>query len=313
MDSSGAVGASGSRWLCRRLGGPGGGAGDAPGGCRPGRPRPLHVPPRPPVPARASAPRRSPSRARVSDQARRGQPLPRSLAAASRGPEGASEQDGGREVREARAAATAAPVSGPGARAAPGRGPASGRTMLRSTGFFRAIDCPYWAGAPGGPCRRPYCHFRHRGARGPGALVGGGAAPPAAGNARAGLGSPAQPRLCRRRCPGARFSAQAALRTPVGVGSRAGPGPGTTHPRAGCTARDVGEPPLRGAVGGPWAPASPRVRAPPAPGACGGAGLWPRCSPPPRLRERPLLSPVVPLGGSWEPLLRVRRDRTGST
>nr|XP_035925883.1 RNA exonuclease 1 homolog isoform X1 [Halichoerus grypus] len=52
--------------------------------------------------------------------------------------------------------------------------------MLRSTGFFRAIDCPYWAGAPGGPCRRPYCHFRHRGARGPGALGGGGAAPPAA-------------------------------------------------------------------------------------------------------------------------------------
>ena len=75
---------------------------------------------------------------------------------------------------------------------APGRGPTSGRTMLRSTGFFRAIDCPYWAGAPGGPCRRPYCHFRHRGARGPGALVGGGAAPPTAGNARAGLGSPAQ-------------------------------------------------------------------------------------------------------------------------
>uniref|UniRef100_A0A3Q2I600 RNA exonuclease 1 homolog n=1 Tax=Equus caballus TaxID=9796 RepID=A0A3Q2I600_HORSE len=54
--------------------------------------------------------------------------------------------------------------------------------MLRSTGFFRAIDCPYWAGAPGGPCRRPYCHFRHRGARGPGAPGGGGgAAPPAAG------------------------------------------------------------------------------------------------------------------------------------
>ncbi|XP_049643870.1 RNA exonuclease 1 homolog [Suncus etruscus] len=58
--------------------------------------------------------------------------------------------------------------------------------MLRSTGFFRAIDCPYWAGAPGGPCRRPYCHFRHRGARGPGAPGGGGgggggAAPSAAG------------------------------------------------------------------------------------------------------------------------------------
>ncbi|CAO2641425.1 RNA exonuclease 1 homolog [Lemmus lemmus] len=50
--------------------------------------------------------------------------------------------------------------------------------MLRSTGFFRSIDCPYWAGAPGGPCRRPYCHFRHRGARGPGS---GGAASPGAG------------------------------------------------------------------------------------------------------------------------------------
>ncbi|XP_036027148.1 RNA exonuclease 1 homolog isoform X2 [Onychomys torridus] len=53
--------------------------------------------------------------------------------------------------------------------------------MLRSTGFFRSIDCPYWAGAPGGPCRRPYCHFRHRGARGPGAPWSGGAASPAAG------------------------------------------------------------------------------------------------------------------------------------
>nr|XP_020864490.1 RNA exonuclease 1 homolog isoform X2 [Phascolarctos cinereus] len=42
--------------------------------------------------------------------------------------------------------------------------------MLRSTGFFRAIDCPYWAGAGSGAscCRRPYCHFRHRGSeRGP--------------------------------------------------------------------------------------------------------------------------------------------------
>ncbi|XP_076775542.1 RNA exonuclease 1 homolog isoform X2 [Arvicanthis niloticus] len=53
--------------------------------------------------------------------------------------------------------------------------------MLRSTGFFRSIDCPYWAGAPGGPCRRPYCHFRHRGARGPGAPGSGGTASPAAG------------------------------------------------------------------------------------------------------------------------------------
>ncbi|XP_012660025.1 RNA exonuclease 1 homolog [Otolemur garnettii] len=52
--------------------------------------------------------------------------------------------------------------------------------MLRSTGFFRAIDCPYWAGAPGGPCRRPYCHFRRRGAWVPGG-GGGGAASPAAG------------------------------------------------------------------------------------------------------------------------------------
>uniref|UniRef100_A0A8C8WN87 RNA exonuclease 1 homolog n=1 Tax=Panthera leo TaxID=9689 RepID=A0A8C8WN87_PANLE len=64
--------------------------------------------------------------------------------------------------------------------------------MLRSTGFFRAIDCPYWAGAPGGPCRRPYCHFRHRGARGPG-LLSGGAASPAEGQ---GLGyDPYNPEL----------------------------------------------------------------------------------------------------------------------
>ncbi|XP_061211987.1 RNA exonuclease 1 homolog isoform X1 [Neopsephotus bourkii] len=36
--------------------------------------------------------------------------------------------------------------------------------MLRSTGYFRGIDCPFLnGGGPGGgpPCRRPYCHFRH--------------------------------------------------------------------------------------------------------------------------------------------------------
>ncbi|XP_068276767.1 RNA exonuclease 1 homolog isoform X1 [Nyctibius grandis] len=36
--------------------------------------------------------------------------------------------------------------------------------MLRSTGYFRGIDCPFLsAGGPGRgpPCRRPYCHFRH--------------------------------------------------------------------------------------------------------------------------------------------------------
>uniref|UniRef100_G3UI03 RNA exonuclease 1 homolog n=1 Tax=Loxodonta africana TaxID=9785 RepID=G3UI03_LOXAF len=44
--------------------------------------------------------------------------------------------------------------------------------MLRSTGFFRAIDCPYWAGAPGGPCRRPYCHFRRQGCEGSGRSPG---------------------------------------------------------------------------------------------------------------------------------------------
>uniref|UniRef100_A0A8C5P502 REX1, RNA exonuclease 1 n=1 Tax=Jaculus jaculus TaxID=51337 RepID=A0A8C5P502_JACJA len=53
--------------------------------------------------------------------------------------------------------------------------------MLRSTGFFRAIDCPYWTGEDGGPCRRPYCHFRHRGSRVPGASSSGGAASSAAG------------------------------------------------------------------------------------------------------------------------------------
>ncbi|KAM8795145.1 RNA exonuclease 1 homolog [Eudromia elegans] len=36
--------------------------------------------------------------------------------------------------------------------------------MLRSSGYFRGIDCPFLsAGGPGGgpSCRRPYCHFRH--------------------------------------------------------------------------------------------------------------------------------------------------------
>lgn len=38
--------------------------------------------------------------------------------------------------------------------------------MLRSTGFFRGIDCPFYAeysegkGTKNG-CNRPYCHFRH--------------------------------------------------------------------------------------------------------------------------------------------------------
>ncbi|EHB13517.1 RNA exonuclease 1-like protein [Heterocephalus glaber] len=52
--------------------------------------------------------------------------------------------------------------------------------MLRSTGFFRAIHCPYWAGSPGGPGRRLYCLPTPRG-RVPGALSRGGATPPAAG------------------------------------------------------------------------------------------------------------------------------------
>ncbi|XP_067824414.1 RNA exonuclease 1 homolog [Heptranchias perlo] len=31
--------------------------------------------------------------------------------------------------------------------------------MLRSTEFFRSIECPFYGG---GSCNRPYCHFRHR-------------------------------------------------------------------------------------------------------------------------------------------------------
>ena len=40
------------------------------------------------------------------------------------------------------------------------------RIMLRNTGFFRGIDCPFYAeygdgkGVKNG-CNRPYCHFRH--------------------------------------------------------------------------------------------------------------------------------------------------------
>ncbi|KAM4884167.1 RNA exonuclease 1 homolog isoform 2-T2 [Sylvia borin] len=36
--------------------------------------------------------------------------------------------------------------------------------MLRSTGYFRGIDCPFLNAGGSGPgrgCRRPYCHFRH--------------------------------------------------------------------------------------------------------------------------------------------------------
>ncbi|XP_055514525.1 RNA exonuclease 1 homolog [Leucoraja erinacea] len=41
--------------------------------------------------------------------------------------------------------------------------------MLRSTEFFRSIECPFYGGispsppcTAGGGCNRPYCHFRHR-------------------------------------------------------------------------------------------------------------------------------------------------------
>ncbi|XP_030396569.1 RNA exonuclease 1 homolog isoform X3 [Gopherus evgoodei] len=34
--------------------------------------------------------------------------------------------------------------------------------MLRPSGYFRGIDCPFLgAGGRGPPCRRPHCHFRH--------------------------------------------------------------------------------------------------------------------------------------------------------
>lgn len=38
--------------------------------------------------------------------------------------------------------------------------------MLRSTGFFRGIDCPFYSESYNGKivkngCNRPYCHFRH--------------------------------------------------------------------------------------------------------------------------------------------------------
>lgn len=184
VDNPGAAAVLGSRWRRPRRGGPGDGASEAPGFIRLDSQHPSLLLLRPPFTAHGLASRFGAVRASVSDQARCGQPFPGFLAEASRGPLGTSEQDGGGGVREARAAATAVPVRGLGSRAAPGLGRAAGRTMLRSTGFFRAIDCPYWSGAPGGPCQRPYCHFRHRGARGPGAPSGGVAALPAAGNAR---------------------------------------------------------------------------------------------------------------------------------
>ncbi|XP_069505592.1 RNA exonuclease 1 homolog [Ambystoma mexicanum] len=35
--------------------------------------------------------------------------------------------------------------------------------MLKCTGFFRGIECPYERVGGEGQCRRPYCHFRHGG------------------------------------------------------------------------------------------------------------------------------------------------------
>ncbi|XP_030075876.1 RNA exonuclease 1 homolog [Microcaecilia unicolor] len=40
--------------------------------------------------------------------------------------------------------------------------------MLRCTGFFRGIDCPFDKNPAGGRCPRPYCHFRHAGGGGGG-------------------------------------------------------------------------------------------------------------------------------------------------
>ncbi|NXW41235.1 REXO1 exonuclease, partial [Nyctiprogne leucopyga] len=58
--------------------------------------------------------------------------------------------------------------------------------MLRSTGYFRGIDCPFLSGGgpgPGGgpPCRRPYCHFRHPPLPAPAPAQCGASAGPAAG------------------------------------------------------------------------------------------------------------------------------------
>lgn len=65
-----------------------------------------------------------------------------------------------RRSERSEAGAPASPLPLP---RAPAPRPAAGG-MLRSTGYFRGIDCPFLTGGgPGGalPCRRPYCHFRH--------------------------------------------------------------------------------------------------------------------------------------------------------
>uniref|UniRef100_A0A8C3UMS2 Uncharacterized protein n=1 Tax=Catharus ustulatus TaxID=91951 RepID=A0A8C3UMS2_CATUS len=48
--------------------------------------------------------------------------------------------------------------------------------MLRSTGYFRGIDCPFLNAGGSGPgrgCRRPYCHFRALGPGAPASEYGG--------------------------------------------------------------------------------------------------------------------------------------------
>ncbi|CAM5176889.1 unnamed protein product [Eretmochelys imbricata] len=67
--------------------------------------------------------------------------------------------------------------------------------MLRPSGYFRGIDCPFLGaggrGAGGPPCRRPHCHFRH-----PPAARGAAAAPESGAKPGAELGyDPYNPEL----------------------------------------------------------------------------------------------------------------------
>lgn len=115
-------------------------------------PSPLAPPPAPPrAPLRRAA--GSPVRAAASRGLRR---------RAWRFQDGGGAGAGGvRRERVVAAARASSPLPSP----APAPRPAAGG-MLRSTGYFRGIDCPFLsAGGPGpgggSPCRRPYCHFRH--------------------------------------------------------------------------------------------------------------------------------------------------------
>lgn len=183
-------------------------------GPSPPAPSPPHAA-RPPFSPRPLS-RRGPARHFPSPpaQARRGQP------GAGSGFAGGTSRAGPRRSQDG---------GGPGAlrreRGARSRPVPPGAAMLRSSGYFRGIDCPFLgsggSGPAGGPpCRRPYCHFRHPPVAARCGAPGAAAATAALGHGAGTAPAPSPHPFCR---PGASPGLPATkLRRPGGRGSPRG-------------------------------------------------------------------------------------------